>query len=153
MFVCYLLVLLWLVLFKSSSDIISVLADYQTRSVNLVPFAYYSLGDVVLNVLAFVPLGLLLGVNLKRVGFWPKFAFVCGLTAAVETAQFIFAIGSSDITDVIANSFGGLLGLALHKAGDRYVDTKKLDWFLVVVIAAALIAFFLFRTLVLKVRY
>jgi glycopeptide antibiotics resistance protein len=37
----YLLILLWLVLFKFSLDLSSVL-DYQTRSLNLIPFADFS---------------------------------------------------------------------------------------------------------------
>ncbi|HEX9503339.1 MAG TPA: VanZ family protein [Patescibacteria group bacterium] len=68
----YLLILLWLVLFKFSLDLSSVL-DYQTRSLNLIPFADFSrnsLREMIFNFAVFIPFGLLLSVNLKRANFW-----------------------------------------------------------------------------------
>jgi glycopeptide antibiotics resistance protein len=35
------------------------------------------------------------------------------LSLAFEVIQWIFAIGASDITDVIGNTFGGILGVIL----------------------------------------
>ena len=130
----YLLILLWLVLFKFSVDLSSVLA-YQTRSLNLIPFATVSrdnLRETIYNFFVFVPLGLLLSVNLKRTTFWRMLAFVFVFSLAVETIQFVFAIGVTDITDVITNTSGGLLGLALYALSSRYVDNKKLDRSIVV---------------------
>jgi len=127
--VAYLLVLLWLVLFKFSFDLSSVL-DYQRRSLNLVPFADTSegnMGEAILNFLVFVPLGLLLSANFKQTNFWRKLTFIFLLSLAVETIQFVFAIGITDITDVITNTSGGLLGLLLYSLGNRYVPDKKLD--------------------------
>lgn len=153
--VLYLLALLWLVLFKTSLDIATVF-DYQTKTLNLIPFAGYLQGgakDAISNVVIFIPFGLLLGVNLKQANFRRKLACILSLSLAVEVIQFIFAIGRSDITDIITNVSGGLLGLLLYKAGSKYIDNEKLDWFLMVTIAALLILLFLLRTLVFKIRY
>jgi glycopeptide antibiotics resistance protein len=152
----YLLFLLWLVLFKFSSDPFSVLANYQSRSLNLVPFAGYSPGNVremVDNFIVFVPFGLLLGINLKHAGFGRKLAYIFMFSAIAEIMQFVFAIGTTDITDVITNTLGGLFGLAAYGLASKYVDNKILDWFIVITLAVLLIVFTLLRFLVFKVRY
>lgn len=125
----YLLILLWLVLFKFSVNLSAVL-DYHTRSLNLIPFATVSrdnLRETIYNFVVFIPFGLLLSVNLKRTSFWRMLAFVFVFSLAVETIQFVFAIGVTDITDVITNTSGGFVGLLLYALTNKYVDNKKLD--------------------------
>lgn len=154
--VVYLLFLLWLVLFKFSSDPFSVLANYQSRSLNLIPFAGFSSGNVremVDNVIVFVPLGLLLGINFRHIAFWRKLAYIFMFSAVAEVAQFVFAIGTTDITDVITNTLGGLLGLAAYDLGSKYVDNKKLNRIIITTIVVLLLVFILLRFLVFKVRY
>jgi glycopeptide antibiotics resistance protein len=155
-FSLYLLTLLWLVLFKFSFDLASVLLDYQSRSLNLIPFAGFSQGslrEMIDNLIVFIPLGLLLNVNFKQVAFWPKLAFVFVFSLAAEVIQFVFAIGTTDITDVIMNTLGGLVGLAFYSLGKKYIDIEKLDRFIVIVGVILLVAFILLRTFVFRVRY
>ena len=143
LFALYLFILLWLVLFKFSLDLSSVV-DYQTRSLNLIPFAdvsRHNVRETVYNFVVFIPFGLLLRVNLKRATFWRRLAVIFLFSLAVETIQFVFAIGVTDITDVITNTFGGLLGLMLYEISNRYVDTEKLDRFIVVASTILLIVF------------
>jgi glycopeptide antibiotics resistance protein len=152
----YLLTLLWLVLFKFSYDFSSVLLDHQARSLNLIPFLGSSQGnmhEMIDNFVVFIPLGLLLGINLKKVTFWRKLAFISIFSLAVEILQFIFAIGITDITDVITNTFGGLVGLLVYDLGKRYVDNKKLDLFITVVGMVLLIILILLRVFVFRVKY
>jgi glycopeptide antibiotics resistance protein len=125
----YLLILVWLVLFKFSLDLSPIL-EYQTRSLNVIPFAGLSrnnLRETIYNFVVFIPFGLLLSVNLKRAGFWQRLAIILGFSLAVEIIQFVFAIGVTDITDVITNTFGGFLGLIFYDLLNRFVDTKRLD--------------------------
>jgi glycopeptide antibiotics resistance protein len=68
------------------------------------------------NLIAFIPLGLLLSLNFKRTGFWRKLTFVFMLSLAVEAMQYVLAIGVSDITDVIMNTVGELAGPLLKIA-------------------------------------
>ncbi|WP_201391036.1 VanZ family protein [Ktedonobacter sp. SOSP1-85] len=148
----YLLILLWLVLFKFSFNLSSVL-DYQTRSLNLIPFADSSLGEMIDNFVVFIPFGLLLSVNLKRANIWRRLAFICIFSLAAEIIQFVFAIGATDITDVITNTAGGFLGLILYDLSNKYVDNEKRDRFIVVAGTILLILFILLRFLFFKVRY
>lgn len=130
----YLLILIWLVLFKLTFHISSVL-NYQHRSLNLIPFAAPSItkdgginyGEMILNCIFFIPFGLLLKLNFKTVGFLPKLAFILVFSLTAELIQFIFAIGATDITDVITNTFGGLLGLKLYDLSNRYINSERLD--------------------------
>jgi D-alanyl-D-alanine carboxypeptidase (penicillin-binding protein 5/6) len=125
----YLLFLLWLVLYKFSFHIVETF-DFQIRGLNLTPFAgitQNSSRDMVYNVLFFVPFGLLLGVNLKRATFWRKLGYVFFFSLIAEVIQYVFAIGISDITDVITNTAGGLLGLALYDLTSKHVYSKRLD--------------------------
>jgi glycopeptide antibiotics resistance protein len=154
--VVYVLFLLWLVLFKFSSDPFSVLANYQSRSLNLVPFAGYSTGnllEMVENFIVFVPLGLLLSINFKQTAFWLKLTYIFVLSATAEILQFVCAIGTTDITDVIMNTLGGLFGLAACGLVSRYVDNKKLNLFIIIILAILLTVFTLLRFLVFRVRY
>jgi glycopeptide antibiotics resistance protein len=129
----YLMILIWLVLFKFSFNISKVL-HHQHRSLNLIPFAAPSIvngridfGEMILNCIFFIPFGLLLNVNFKKVGFLPKLAFIIFFSITAELIQFIFAIGATDITDVITNTLGGFLGLKLYDLSNKYISKEKLD--------------------------
>ncbi len=126
----YLLVLLWLLLFKFSIHPGSVIENYHVRVVNLIPFAGASKGnplEVIYNVVAFIPLGLLLSVNFSQTAFRRKLLFILLLSTSVEVTQYMLAIGRTDITDVIANTFGGYLGLVLFDLSKKYVNREKLN--------------------------
>jgi glycopeptide antibiotics resistance protein len=133
LFAVYLVVLAWLVLFKFSIHIASVL-HYDKRSLNFVPFsrASGSPGESVDNVLVFIPFGLLLSVNFKRMGLWSKLLIVLSASIVAETLQYIFAIGVTDITDVIANTSGGLTGIVGYELSSKYIGQESLDRFIVV---------------------
>ena len=127
----YLVLLIWLILFKLQYNILSVF-HYQHRSLNWIPFADHSIEsgnyrEMVDNIIIFIPLGLLLNVNFKALRFFPKLAFIMSLSLTFEFFQLIFAIGATDITDIITNTFGGFLGLKLYDVSNRYMSNKKLD--------------------------
>src|SRR4051794_24760531 len=100
----YLLILIWLVLFKLTFHFSSVL-HYQHRSLNLVPFAAparvngrINFGEMLSNCIFFIPFGLLLNVNFKKIEFFTKLVFILIFSFTAELIQFIFAIGATDIT-------------------------------------------------------
>jgi glycopeptide antibiotics resistance protein len=82
---------------------------------------------MVYNFLIFIPFGLLLDVNLKKVRFLTKFILILIYSITAELIQYIFAIGATDITDVITNTLGGLLGLILYDFISRFITKDKLD--------------------------
>ena len=129
----YSIALAWLILFKFSVHIASVL-HYDKRSLNFVPFSSASGSSVesVENVLVFVPFGLLLSVNFHRLSFWSKLLIVLVTSIAAETIQYIFAIGATDITDVITNTLGGLIGIVGYDLGRKRIEREVLDKFIVV---------------------
>ncbi len=133
LFALYLMILLWLVLFKLRVDISSVF-NYHHRSLNLIPFAAPSrvhgeigYGEMIYNCLFFIPFGLLLDVNFKKIGFLRKLSFIAIFSVTIEIIQYIFAIGATDITDVITNTLGGLIGLTFYSLCNKFSNSDKLD--------------------------
>jgi glycopeptide antibiotics resistance protein len=148
----YLLVLLWLVLFKFSFDITFILEEHQMRSINMIPFTGH-LREMADNLLVFIPFGLLLGVNFKRIAFWQKLIVVLFFSITIEVVQFILAIGVTDITDVIMNTFGGLFGLTLYAFRRKHANSEKLDHFISVVGLLLIVLFLTLRIFVFRVKY
>lgn len=107
-------------------------ADVESNvRVNLKPFATilpalrhgpgsFVFASLVGNVLAFVPLGLLMPLAFRRIP-WPL-VIVAGaaLSAAIELTQYALSTNlgygyrRADIDDVIVNVFGTVVGLALY---------------------------------------
>jgi glycopeptide antibiotics resistance protein len=129
----YSIILIWLILFKFSVHIAAVL-HYDKRSLNLVPFSNSSgsASEIVDNVLVFIPFGVMLGINFKRFNLWSKLLVVLLASIGAETIQYIFAIGATDITDVITNTLGGLLGLIGYGLSSNHFDQARLDRFIVI---------------------
>jgi glycopeptide antibiotics resistance protein len=152
LFALYLVTLLWLVLFKLRVNISSVFNDHH-RSLNLIPFAAPSMvhgeigyGEMIYNCLFFIPFGLLLSVNFKKPGFLKKLAIIMVFSVTVELIQFIFAIGATDITDVITNTLGGFIGLTLYALCNKYINSEKLDRVINVIGAVLFVLFMLARS-------
>lgn len=156
LFSFYLVMLLWLVLFKFSYDIISVLAHHQVQSLNLIPFVGYShttAREMFENFAVFIPFGLLLTINAKRISFWCQLGLISAFSLGVELVQFIFAIGITDITDFITNTAGGFIGLILYRICGKYTAPDTLNRIIAVIIALILIVIFFLRVFVVRVRY
>lgn len=122
----YFVLLTWLVLFKfttSLSELPSI------RGINLIPFYYDQetsthLSEVFYNMIVFVPLGVYIQILRDKWKITTK-CFIILLTSFLfEVIQFIFAIGASDITDLIGNTLGGLIGI-LFCIVMRKITTKK----------------------------
>lgn len=139
----YLLVLVWLVLFKFSVDLPAALTDNNMRILNLVPFADYSSGNIkelIYNFLVFIPFGLFLSTQLKQANIWQRLAVIFAFSFGAETIQYMFALGAADITDVISNTSGGLAGLLLYNLCRKYFQEKDVDNFVVTAGAVLLVS-------------
>ena len=127
-FLIYFILLVWLVIFKLNFNITDA---YRYRDLILIPFYRPGvinmrtvLEEIVWNVIAFVPMGLLL----SALG-WPKRAWARVLTGFVmslvfETAQYVFAIGTTDVTDLINNTLGTLIGVLLFALLKKLLKEK-----------------------------
>lgn len=154
--VLYLLTVLWLVLFKLSYHIPTILADHQTRSLNLIPFVTLGqtgLSETVSNVVIFIPFGLLLSVTLKGIALGRLILGIVGVSLVCEALQYLLAIGTTDLTDVVTNTLGGLTGLLVHHLAARVVPVKILDRVITALGLTLFTAFLLLRLLVFRVRY
>ncbi len=125
-FVCYIILLIKALLLSRVSllDLFSG-QNMDYRSVNIIPFRSimevftassgtvktFSFGNVIGNILIFIPLGLYLPLlkREKRVAVSLLIVLIVSLT--VEVVQGIFGIGTADIDDVILNSLGGWIGI------------------------------------------
>ena len=127
----YLLLLLYAVFFYGIQYLQYAL-QYEggaPRYINLRPFSelFAAMFDekgilgsqVTLNVLLFVPLGVLLPLVFPRKfnRFWKVLLCAFCATLAIETIQY-FIGRSADIDDVIANALGGMLGFCLLRLCD-----------------------------------
>ncbi|MDO5300297.1 MAG: VanZ family protein [Clostridia bacterium] len=65
-------------------------------------FVGFNLSGFLLNVLLFLPLGF----SLKKCQWWLPFI----LSMVIEVTQQITHLGMFDVWDIVANTFGGLLG-------------------------------------------
>ncbi|MEP7211858.1 MAG: VanZ family protein [Acidobacteriota bacterium] len=153
LFAAYLLVLLWLVLFKFSYEPFDVISDFQTRNLNLVPFAFARRGETISNIIAFVPFGVLLGVNFKQIAFRYKIAAIFAFSLAVEITQCVLAIGVTDITDVLMNTLGGFIGLACYVSASKSTTASRLDRGVIALGTLILIAVLYLRVFVFVVKY
>src|SRR5215471_4617671 len=104
LFTIYLIAVFWILLFK-----LGVRFSYMgKRNVNLIPFnqplihnGKMDFGEIIMNVVIFVPLGIYAGVLFKRWTWGTKRFFFFLISLMFEVLQFIFKVGASDITDII----------------------------------------------------
>jgi glycopeptide antibiotics resistance protein len=122
LFIIYLIALYWILLFK-----LGVRFSYmENRRVNLIPFneplilnGKIDVGEIILNVVIFVPLGIYAGILFEKWIFRKKLFFFFLISLIVEGFQFILAVGAFDITDIITNTLGAIVGLIIFKAIEK----------------------------------
>ncbi len=112
LFVLNALFLAWAILWKCGVPFIGASTQ---RVINLVPFRGNTSWEMQFNVLLFVPYGFLL-YALPRKGkqiraLWCLLSVIC-TSVLLEIMQYILAAGTSDITDVLLNTLGGVVGIA-----------------------------------------
>ena len=77
-------------------------------------WSYYSVSNLLGNVLLFVPLGFLAPVVSPRLGrFWKTALLGLGVSLWIECTQLFLSRGT-DVDDLILNTLGAMLGFALY---------------------------------------
>ncbi|MEG2283729.1 MAG: VanZ family protein [Bacilli bacterium] len=89
------------------------------RSLNLIPFEYsnnigfkFHISEVINNLIIFIPFGIYLRMLTKSNSKIIGYGFIFSL--CLEVMQFILMIGASDVTDIITNTLGVIIGVALY---------------------------------------
>ena len=129
MFVLYLLALTWVIVYKGNRDLLMYGGEPEYQQISF--YLYFNGRETLLNIAAFIPTGLflmLMGKNGKVFGAG-IIAFLISL--AFEAAQYILMVGTSDLTDLITNTLGGVIGIAVFCLCQRIWHEKTrsiLSW-------------------------
>lgn len=156
LFIIYVLALTWIVLFKlqlSFEDIDRI------REINLIPFqgsvivnSALNFGEIIANILVFIPLGIFLCILKSEWSLVKKVLPIIGLTLAFELIQFIFAIGRSDITDILGNTLGGIIGIGIYALLFRVFKNRAITVINILALALTVCALVLIAMVVFKHR-
>ncbi len=159
LFGIYLFILVWTVLFKGQISL-SNIGRY--HNINLIPFAgsIFINGkidslEIFANVFVFIPLGLFLSEQ-KHFSFKMMLLMIVGISTTIEILQYVLWVGVTDITDIIGNTIGGLLGILIYKwiarlALEKTSKVINVLGFIFVVSVFAIIV--LLQTGILETRY
>lgn len=114
----YMLVLTGVIVFKM--PYCTELSD-GIRVINLIPlqgsFDYngvFNSREIIGNILIFIPLGIYICMLKSKWPFMSKVLPVFLISLLFEVTQYIFAIGRTDITDILGNTLGGVIGIGIY---------------------------------------
>ena len=97
----------------------------ETRQYDFHPFWSYDrpelLVENIMNVIVFIPVGMILGSLLRVKGSWLVALLIgCSISITIEALQFWFMKGFSEVDDVMHNTVGCLIGWFMVK-GSRFM--------------------------------
>lgn len=98
------------------------------------------LWQIVLNFCLYIPLGFILAMLYKKPARLKLPLIIAGVSLLNELLQYAFAMGSTDIDDLAANTLGGVWGIALYYLAVKLREKKKPDIKLGLSVAAPFIA-------------
>ena len=155
LFIIYLFYLIWAVLFKFSFSYTEI--PYKRRYININLFfnpagSFYTpvfIREKVMNLLIFIPFGAYLYMLGSR-RFLPSLAIILLASLLLETIQYAFALGTSDIADVATNTCGGMIGYLLIRLSIKISRKKEGMLLHFVVLAGIMTLVVIAGTLLLK---
>ena len=99
----------------SSTVVFRVVED--ARTFELTPFWSYSRKDLIvqnlMNVLAFVPVGILSSCVFNRAKWWQVLLIGFGLSLSIEVLQYVLRRGFAEFDDVFHNTLGCFIGIVI----------------------------------------
>ncbi len=130
LFIIYFFILIWILLFKMSFSFNEL---YRSRSINIIPFAgsimvngKLYISEIINNILVFVPVGIYTCMLKQEWSILKKVSVAFFISLAVEVLQFILAIGATDITDLIGNTIGGIIGIGIFYLFAKVLKNKTI---------------------------
>lgn len=101
----------------------------EARQYDFHPFWSYNRSELlmenILNVVVFIPVGMLLCVAFKQMTWWKALLIGCCISISIESLQFWFMKGFSEVDDVMHNTIGCILGYILVKGSRLIVKGVK----------------------------
>jgi len=129
LFIIYMVLLVWIILFKLQFSISEI---DKIRSINIIPFHYeneigmnFHLKEILENAAIFIPLGIYLCLFGHEWNVKAKFIIILMISLLFEIAQYILAVGRTDVTDLITNTSGGMVGIALYWLAVKVFHNRK----------------------------
>lgn len=129
--IVYFCLLIWILLFKMSFSLNDL---YQDRSINIIPFAgsviingRLYITEIIDNILVFVPIGIYTCMLKQEWSILKKVSVAFFISLGIEVLQYILAIGSTDITDLIGNTIGGILGVLIFNLFSKIFKSKTIN--------------------------
>lgn len=80
----------------------------------------FLLPQAIMNILVFIPLGLLLSASFPIMKWWKLLFMGAGFSLVIELLQLLFHKGFSEFDDVMHNSLGCLMGILCYKACHKF---------------------------------
>lgn len=118
LFGIYMVILTWIILFKMAASMSEL---PQLRNINLIPYSEsvivngkLDFDELIQNAIAFVPVGIYLSMLKPKWSFIKKILPIAGISLLYEILQYILAIGATDITDLLNNTIGGIVGIGFY---------------------------------------
>ena len=128
LFAVYFLILVWILLFKMSFSIDEL---YKNRSINIIPFmgsvivnGRIYISEIINNIVVFIPVGIYVCMLKKDWSILKKISVGFFISLSIEVLQFILAIGATDITDLIGNTLGGIIGIFVFYLLSKVLKSK-----------------------------
>jgi glycopeptide antibiotics resistance protein len=128
LFAIYFLILVWILLFKMSFSLDEL---YKSRSINIIPFmgsvvvnGRIYINEIIDNILVFIPLGIYICMLKEDWSILRKISVGFFISLGIEVLQFILAIGATDITDLIGNTLGGIIGIGVFYLFSKVFKNK-----------------------------
>lgn len=103
---------------------------YPERMYNFFPFWSYQviragnltmLAQVIMNVVSFIPLGLLLGCSFHKMNWWGVMTVGGAFSLFVEILQFVFKRGMAEFDDIFHNVLGCMIGYGIYLVIKRII--------------------------------
>lgn len=128
LFIVYFMMLTWIIVFKMELSMSNLVAE---RSINLIPFkesvivnGKVSFSEIINNAIVFIPIGVFTAMLADNWKFIKMAAVPFGISLFYEITQYIFAVGACDVTDLINNTLGGIVGILIFKLRRKVLGDK-----------------------------
>ena len=128
LFAVYTLILAWILLFKMSFSIDEL---YKNRNINIIPFmgsvivnGKIDTSEIINNIIVFIPVGIYVCMLKKDWSILKKISVGFFISLGIEVLQFVLAIGATDITDLIGNTLGGIIGIGVFYLFSKVFKNK-----------------------------
>ena len=103
----------------------------EVRQYDFHPFWSYDRPDLlienIMNVIVFIPVGLLLGSAFKQMTWWKALLIGCSISVTIEALQFWFMKGFSEVDDVMHNTVGCLIGFGFYSLIELSTRLRKTE--------------------------